>query len=307
MALSRRGLLAGMGATLGTGMMTGALAPAWARTTLGAMQIDTLSDGTLTLPGDFIFGPMPQDDLAPILARLGQSRENLTPECNLTLLRHEDRVILFDVGSGPDFMPTAGELVDALDAQGLTPDDVTHVVFTHGHPDHLWGLLDDFDDPLFYGATYMMGQAEFDYWMDDSTVDTIGAERQAFAVGAKRRLERIAENIQTFQGDTEVLPGVYAHATPGHTPGHMAFELRDGSSSLMVLGDAIGNHHIAFARPEWESGSDQDPAMAAQTRARLFDQITADQMQIIGFHLPGGGMGRVGASSDGYVFEGAEA
>jgi len=302
MAFSRRDVLAGMGASLGAS----AFGPAWASTTLGTMQIDTLNDGTLTLPGDFIFGPMPQDELAPVLNRLGQSRDNLTPECNLTLLRHEDRVILFDVGSGPDFMPTAGELVAAMEAKGMSPDEVTHVVFTHGHPDHLWGLLDDFDDPLFYDATYLMGQTEFDYWMDDATVDTIDAERQAFAVGAKRRLQRIADNVTTFQPDTEILPGVYAHLTPGHTPGHMAFELRDGSESLMVVGDAIGNHHVAFARPHWASGSDQDPETAVRTRVRLFDQITADQMRIVGFHLPGGGMGRVGTSSDGYVFEGSE-
>ena len=298
MRVSRREMLAGLGATaLGAGT-------AWSSTTLGGMQIDTLSDGSLTLPGDFIFGPMPQAELGQILETYGQSRETLVPECNLTLLRHDDRVVLFDVGSGPDFMPSAGEIVDALEAKGLAPEDVTHVVFTHGHPDHLWGLLDDFDDPLFYEASYMMGQTEFDYWMDPNTVASIGDARAAFAVGAKRRIEAIADQIETFQPETEVLPGVYAHATPGHTPGHMAFELRDGSSSLMVLGDAIGNHHVAFARPQWESGSDQDPARAAATRLRLFDQITADQMQIIGFHLPGGGLGRVGKTTDGFVFEG---
>lgn len=301
MSVSRRSVLAGIGASA---LSAGA---GWSGTTLGTMQIDTLSDGSLTLPGDFIFGPMPQEELAQVLETFGQSRDTLTPECNLTLLRHEDRVVLFDVGSGPDFAPTAGEIVDALAAKGLSPEDITHVVFTHGHPDHLWGLLDDFDDPLFYDATYMMGQTEFDYWMDPDTVNTIGEARASFAVGARRRLEAIADKVQTFSSDTEVLPGVYAHATPGHTPGHMAFELRDGSISLMVLGDAIGNHHVAFARPGWESGSDQDPAMAAETRLRLFDQITADQMQIIGFHLPGGGLGRVGKSAEGYMFEGEKA
>jgi len=299
MAVSRRTLLAGMGASLCAGPA------AWSSTTIGSMQIDTLSDGTMTLPGDFIFGPMPQDELAQVLKTFGQSRESLTPECNLTLLRHNDRIVLFDVGAGPDFMPTTGVVLDALAAQGLSPEDITDVVFTHGHPDHLWGLLDDFDDPLFYEARYLMGQAEFDYWMDPNTVDTIDATRTTFAVGAKRRLEMISDNIQTFQPDTEVIPGVFAHATPGHTPGHMAFELREGSNAVMVLGDAIGNHHVAFARPQWESGSDQNPELAAQTRLRLFDQITTDQMAIIGFHLPGGGMGHVGQSAEGYVFDAA--
>ncbi|WP_425039958.1 MBL fold metallo-hydrolase [Primorskyibacter sp. S187A] len=284
-------------------MLTSLGQPLWSGTTLGTMQIDTLSDGTLTLPGDFIFGPMPQDELAPILKDYGQDRDALTPECNLTLVRQEDRVILFDVGSGADFMPTAGKLLDALDAKGLAPEDITHVVFTHGHPDHIWGLLDEFDDPMFYEAEVLIGQTEFDYWMNDDTVTTIGEARAAFAVGAKRRLEAIADQVTLIQPDREILPGIYAHASPGHTPGHMAYELRDSGKSLMVVGDAIGNHHIAFARPGWESGSDQDPAMAAQTRQRLFDQITTDDMGLIGFHLPNGGMGQVVTASGAYRFE----
>ena len=300
MSVTRRRALQGLGASA----LACAAPGAWASISLGDMRIDTLSDGSLNLPGDFIFGPMPQDDLAPILARYNQPRDSLTPECNLTLVRDGARVILFDVGAGPDFMPSAGEMLTALDAQGLAPEDITHIVITHGHPDHIWGLLDDFDDPLFTEAAYLMGQGEFDYWMDDETVNTIGTARQSFAVGAKRRLAAIADQITTFAPETELLPGIYAHATPGHTPGHMAFELRNGSESLLVLGDAIGNHHVAFARPDWPSGSYQDPDLAAQTRLDLFDRIMADQMRIVGFHLPGGGMGRVDRLDDGFIFVG---
>lgn len=298
MNLTRRRMMGGMGAAAGMAVA----GPVWSSLSLGQMQIDTLSDGTLTLPGDFIFGPMPKDDLRPIIEKYGVSPDSLTPECNLTLVRDGERVILFDVGSGPDFMPSAGKLQDAFDAIGLSTDEVTHVVFTHGHPDHLWGLLDDFGDPLFYDADYMMGAGELDYWMADDTVNTIGEERQSMAVGAKRRLEIIADQITTFDDGAEILPGVLAHATYGHTPGHMSFELRSGSDSVMVLGDAIGNHHVAFEKPGWVSGSDQDGEMAAATRLRLFDKITADKMRVIGFHLPGGGLGHADAQGDGFVF-----
>ena len=72
----------------------------------------------------------------------------------------------------------------------------------------------------------------------------------------------------TFFGDgDEVLPGIKSHASFGHTPGHMSFEVRSGTDALLVGGDAIGNHHIAFARPDWASGSDQDPSLAATTRS----------------------------------------
>jgi glyoxylase-like metal-dependent hydrolase (beta-lactamase superfamily II) len=291
------------GAALTAGTAMGLRMPAaQAQVTLGDTQIDVVSDGSLTLPGSFIFGTMPQDELLPILAELGQSADNLTPPCNVTLMRRGDRMVLFDIGSGPDFAPDAGVLLDSLDALGVTPDQITDIVFTHGHPDHLWGLLDDFDEALFPDARYLMGKTEWDYWMDPQTVDTIDETRTAFAVGAKRRLERIEDQIAFFNDGDEIMEGVAARATFGHTPGHMAFEVRQGSESVMILGDCIGNDHIAFARPEWRSGSDQDPDTAALTRTALLDQLAHEKTRIIGFHLGGGGIGYVDKRTDGYSF-----
>lgn len=275
--------------------------PLRASTGLGSMQVDLVSDGSLLLPADFILGANPPAEVAAILAAHGISGAALTPPCNVTLLRHEGRTVLFDVGSGPDFMPSAGTLLDSLDALGLAPEDITHLVLTHGHPDHLWGLLDDFDEPLLPDAQILMGRAEFDYWMDPATVDTIGAARQAFAVGAARRLAVVADRITFFEDGQEILPGVVARGSFGHTPGHMAFELRDGSESLMVLGDSLGNPHVAFEAPGFESGSDQDPAMAAATRLSLLDQIASAQMRVLGFHLPGG-FGRVERAGSAFRF-----
>ena len=72
MALSRRGFVAG-----GAGLMAGAAfglrpAPAFAQVDLGPIHLDVVSDGSLTLPGGFIFDPMPQDELAPIIYGKGQ-------------------------------------------------------------------------------------------------------------------------------------------------------------------------------------------------------------------------------------------
>ena len=275
---------------------------AQAQITLGPATLTTVSDGSLVLPGSFIFEPMPEADLDTILRDFNFSKDRLTPECNLALFRDGTRNVLFDVGSGPDFMPSAGTLVNSLDRLGMTPEDITHVVFTHAHPDHIWGLLDEFDDPLFYNATYMMGRREWDYWWDPETVNTIGDARAAFAVGAKRRMQAIEDAVVLFEDGQEILPGILALSTPGHTPGHMAFEIRHGATAALVLGDAIGNHHVAFQRPDWESGSDQDMALAAKTRGMLFDRIMADDLTVVGFHLPNDGMGRVDKFKDGFKF-----
>ena len=300
--ISRRKLLAGgagLAATHALGMMPIA---AHAQIALGDIRLDVVSDGSLTLPGGFIFDPMPQEELLPILERLGQSAEVLTPPCNVTLMRQGDRVVLFDVGSGPDFAPDAGDLLGSLDALDVSPEDVTDVVFTHAHPDHLWGLLDDFDDPLFPEASYMIGQTEWDYWMNPNTVNEIGDARASFAVGAKRRLEMIEDRTAFFGDGDEIMSGVVAHSTFGHTPGHMALEVRQGTESVMILGDCIGNDHIAFAKPEWQSGSDQDPETAVATRLKLMDRLSHEKMRVIGYHLTGNGVGYVDKTTGGYAF-----
>lgn len=297
MKLSRRSVVQG----LALGPLLGTLPKlAMAQLSLGSATLTTVSDGSLLLPGDFVFEPMPKDELAVILAEFNLSAEHLKPECNLALYRDGTNTVLFDVGSGPDFMPTAGNVVESLSALGLAPKDITHVVFTHAHPDHIWGLLDEFDDPLFHDATYMMGRKEWDYWWNPETVNTIGDARAAFAVGAKRRMEAIEDAVELFDDGDEILPGIAAHSTPGHTPGHMAFEIRQGSNAALVVGDAIGNHHVAFRKPSWESGSDQDAATAVATRTMLFDRLMSEHMTIMGFHLPNGGMGRVERDGNGY-------
>ncbi len=270
--------------------------------TLGNVQIDTLSDGNLVLPADFITAGMPQPETNAILATYGVTGNQMTPPCNVTLLRDGTNTVLFDLGAGPDFQPTAGKLSAAMEALGVSPDDVTHVVFTHGHPDHLWGLLDEFDEPVFANAEHMIGAAEFDYWMDPGTVETIGDARKTFAAGAARRLGVIAETVRRVNDGEEVLPGVAARLTPGHTPGHLSFEIRSGSTSVLVVGDAIGNHHVAFEKPDWATGSDQDPELAALTRTKLMDEIASSAIPLIGYHLPGSGIGHVERKGNAYRF-----
>jgi len=298
--LTRRRVMA---AAAGMGAM--AIVPRWlhASVQMGDWQIDTLSDGNLMLPADFILGPMPADEVAPILARHGLSPDApMTPPCNVTLLRGQGRAVLFDVGSGFSFQPSVGDLPTALEALGVAPEEITDVIFTHAHPDHLWGVLDDFDEPFFYEARHFMGAGELDYWRDPETVHTIGTARQAFAVGAARRLEMLDGFIETFEDGDEVLSGVTAALTPGHTPGHMSFAVAGQGGSAMILGDAIGNHHVGFEAPGLLSGSDQDQPLAAATRLALLDRITADDMTVVGFHLPDGGIGRAERRDGAYRF-----
>jgi glyoxylase-like metal-dependent hydrolase (beta-lactamase superfamily II) len=87
----------------------------------------------------------------------------VTPPCNVTLVRTLTETILIDVGAGPHFMPGAGTLAENMEAAGIDRKSITKVVFTHAHPDHIWGVLDDFDDaPMFPNASYVISSAELD-------------------------------------------------------------------------------------------------------------------------------------------------
>ena len=268
----------------------------------GSTKITTVSDGSITLPASLTFDTMPKNELELIINEFSLSQDQLVRECNVTLVETENRKILFDVGAGIYFLDGMGAILDNLDEQGLAPEDITDVIFTHAHPDHIWGVLDDFDDLLFPEAMYHIGRVEWDYWWNPETVNKVDESRVQTAVGAKTRFEALQDQIEFFDDGDEPIPGVLALMTPGHTPGHMSFEIANGSQSALIVGDALNNHHVAFKRPNWLSGLDQDPEMAAVTRQKLLTRSSNEDMLLIGFHLPQGGIGRVVQSGNEYSF-----
>lgn len=269
---------------------------------LGAKSLTMMSDGNLVLPIDFVFGEVPREEVEKLLTAHGDPTDALRPDCNVTLLRDGERVVLFDVGSGPNFMASAGRLAESMAEAGIDPSEVTDVVFTHAHPDHLWGLVDDFDELVFADANYHINRVEWEFWRADDTLSKMPEARKTFVVGAQSRLEILEDRINLFDHGAEVLPGIEAVDTSGHTEGHTSFAVWDGSQSVMILGDAITSAAVSFARPDWPSGSDHDAARGAQTRVRLLDRLAGEQTQIIGFHLPHPGLGRVERDGGAYRY-----
>ena len=273
-----------------------------AEVSLGAGLLTTVSDGHLVLPESFVIGDVPVEEARALIEAAGYATDGLEAPCNLTLWQSGDRRVLFDAGSGQGFMPTAGQIIESLAALDLSPGDITDVIFTHGHPDHLWGVLDDFDEPLFAGARHFMGAGEHAHWSDPGLIDTLPEARKSFAAGAARRLELLGDRIALFGDGDSPVDGVTAVLTPGHTPGHMAFRITDGEESLLVVGDAIGNGHLALSRPEWPNPADEDPVLGAETRMALLADLAASGEAMVGFHLPQGGMGLIESADEGYGF-----
>ena len=114
------------------------------RFTLGEVEVLVLSDGHLTLPASILAPSAPPEEFAALMTEIhGAVPETITPATNVVLIRTGDDLVLVDNGSGNKFQPTVGKLAENLAAAGVDPAAVTRVVFTHAHPDHVWGTLSD--------------------------------------------------------------------------------------------------------------------------------------------------------------------
>lgn len=280
--------------------------PAFAasKVTIGDFEVMTFTDGHINLPSSLRAPNADETKWKDVLERAGRSGDTYKSPINVTLVKTPDELILIDFGSGPRFVPTTGKLEAALSDGGIDPGDVTKVVLTHGHPDHLWGSTNDFDELTFPEATYYVAEKEFEFWKEpDNAMKFLPEERQFFAVGAKTRFEAIEERMQFVKEDDEIVSGMRVFETHGHTQGHISVELKQGSDSLVVLGDAMTNPVLSFEFPQWHAGTDHLPEVGAATRKRLLDQLFASKAKIIGYHLPPPGIGMVVKKGAGYAYE----
>ncbi len=254
--------------------------------TLGEFRVTTLLAGSRPVEEPHgIFGLNVDDETFASV-----SAENFIPTdvaqfyFTPTVVNTGSEVILFDTGLN------AGGITAALGAAGYAPEDITHVVITHMHGDHIGGLTDDSGAATFANAAYITGQAEFDHWS--------GADNDGF----KGKVAPLAEKM-TFIGDgASVASGVTSMATFGHTPGHMAYMLESGGEQLALLADMTNHYVWSLAYPDWEVRFDMDKAAAAATRRRVLGMLAADKIPMVGYHMPFPGLGYVAAKDDGFQY-----
>jgi glyoxylase-like metal-dependent hydrolase (beta-lactamase superfamily II) len=301
--IDRRALLT---AAAGAGLAGIIGAPAYAAKLssiqTGQFKITTFSDGHLGLPATMFAPNADPAARKAALAANGQNGDTIRSPLNVTLIETPSDKILVDVGSGPRFMGTAGKLTEALEAAGISPEDITKIIFTHAHPDHLWGTINDFDELNFPNAAYHIAEAEWNFWMAKDVLSKLPADRQGFAVGAQRHLKAAGAKLKTVKPGTELVAGVNILSTPGHTPGHISLEVGAGKDAVVILGDALTHPVISFKHYDWQPASDQDATLAVATRKRLLDKLASDHNRLIGYHLPMPGLGRVERKDGGYQF-----
>jgi glyoxylase-like metal-dependent hydrolase (beta-lactamase superfamily II) len=256
---------------------------------IGTMDATIVSDGPLTLhaPEQIFLGPKPRV-LADSLTAARQPTDRIRVEQNCLLLETAGKKILFDNGLGSEklYGPDSGRVLDSLRESGVTPAEIDAVVLTHAHSDHCWGTMGDDGTPNFPNAMLYMSQAELDFW----TAVPSGSRTARSVAGVKKHILPLRDRIRLIRDEEQFLPGVHALATPGHTPGHMAF-LFDGGWCL--TGDVAFHDPLSYTFPEAESLYDTDRDLGVKTRRRLLDRLVSDRLSIVGYHHPWPGLGRL--------------
>ncbi|MCB0057674.1 MAG: hypothetical protein KDE45_11630, partial [Caldilineaceae bacterium] len=128
------------------------------------------------------------------------------------------------------------------------------------------------------------------------------ADRATFVAAARRNIAGIEAKAERLKPGQEIVPGIRAFDTPGHTQGHISLEIAGGGETLVVLGDALTHPVISFQYPDWRPAADHVPEQAAETRKKLLDRLATEKSRVIGYHLPFPGIGRVEKKDGAYSY-----
>jgi glyoxylase-like metal-dependent hydrolase (beta-lactamase superfamily II) len=294
--LTRRTLLTSAAAAPLAGVVAGAasamppvLGESFARHrrfNIGEFEVTTILGGTAPRENpQGIFGMnVSEEEFTSVSRQNFLSTEQAQFFFTPTLVNTGSDLVLFDTGLN------GAATVGALEAAGYTADQVSVVVLTHMHGDHIGGLMTD-GAPTFANARYVTGDAEWNHWSS--------AGNEGFDTNV-----RPLADMTTFLGDGgDVVSGITGIAAFGHTPGHMVYRLDSAGEGLVIFAD-LANHPVwSLARPDWEVRFDADKEAAAAARRNVLGMIAADRIPAVGYHMPFPAVGFVAAGSGDAEFQ----
>ena len=259
---------------------------------IGALSATALRDGEMAFPAaDPEMSPWRDTaGAAAVLTAAGETDGQVHLSIQPLLVRDGERVVLIDTGAGGQ-MGTEGKLIASLRAAGVEPGQVTDVLISHAHGDHVGGLVGTDGRLAFPNAVIRMSAPEWTF-----------AKAGAAEAGAGPLLAAITPKVETFAPGAQVTPSIKAVALAGHTPGHSGYEIVSGGDRLLYIGDAMHSSLISVQRPELVNGWDADAEAGVRTRQGLLSRGASEDLRIYGVHFPFPGFGRFQRRDDGFVW-----
>ena len=253
--------------------------------TIGAFQAAALRDGALQTPNDnkILAVNKTKKDTSDLLVANGLSPDTIDLSVQPLLVKTEGKVLLFDAGAAALFGPTAGKLPASLTAAGVDPATVTDIFISHGHGDHVGGLVAN-NALAFPNAAIHIQAAEW--------ASLKGQADMAPLVAV------ITPKVVEFQPGADLVPGVKAVDIKGHTPGHSGYLITSGDQSLLYIGDTMHHSVISVQQPDWTIAFDGDAPTAQASRKQLLESSAASSQRIYAVHFPFPGLGKFEKQGD---------
>jgi glyoxylase-like metal-dependent hydrolase (beta-lactamase superfamily II) len=164
------------------------------------------------------------------------------------------------------------------------------------------GLLKADSSLAFPNAEILVPAVEHKYWMDDGEMSRAPKGRIEGLFKNNRRVfsGEVLKRTRTYEWDKEVVPGITAVGTPGHSPGHTSLLVTSGSGKVFVQGDVTHVPYLFARNPGWHAFYDQDPVTAEATRRKTYDMLASEKMMVQGFHYPFPAHAYIEKSGNGY-------
>lgn len=271
---------------------------------VGAIEITVIQEGAITIDPSFFGTNVEAGAAAAALAASNLRSDAIASTINISLIRTGDRLALVDAGLGDFPFPgsSTNRLVPTLKLLGINPEDITDVVVTHFHPDHIGGVSSGDGVLTFPKAVYHMGDIEHNFLMNTS-----GTPIDDLINGAKARIQPAmdADQFNIFAAESEILPGVFALHTPGHTPGHISLRISDGDEQALATLDVANHALLTLANPDWHFVFDAAPDVAVETRKQVFGMAADDKIKVLGYHFPFPGVGYITRDGEAFRYIGA--
>lgn len=263
---------------------------------VGDFECTVISDGMITPPID-IFRGLPKSEIENILHDNFLPTKELTLNLQTLIVKTGTKLILIDTGAGKGRFPLAGNHAENLLRAGIKPEDITDVLITHAHFDHIGGILDSTGKVRFPNARFYISETE-----SESVKNMKQFRGEAALDEATLRLQQqimdstiaaIKDKISIFKSDATIVPGIQAINAPGNTPGHSMYLVKSGNDSLLFVGDLIHHAAIQFTRPEYSIAFDSLAKEAISNRKQTLDRVLNEKTRIMGAHLPFPGIGNI--------------